>query len=119
LRRGFGVAPNDQEAERLYTAAAKQGHSSAQLALGSLKAQSAATDQEWAQIAKWYRMASDAGHPTAMFSLAQLLEAGRGLPADAESALQLYRRAAGAGLSEAAAEVQRVEAELKNTQPVV
>jgi len=113
LRRGMGVAPDDQEAERRYTAAAKQGHPSAQLALGSMKAQTATTDQEWAEIANWYRMASEAGHPTAMLSLAQLLESGRGVPADVESALRLYQRAVGAGLSEAAAEVERVEAGMR------
>jgi len=115
LRLGLGVMPDDAEAERLYSAAAKQGHSSAQLALGSLQAQAATTDAEWIQVAGWYRLASEAGHPTAMISLAQLHESGRGVPADLGAALKLYQRALAAGLADAAAEVQRVEAALEQS----
>ena len=68
-----------REAERLYSAAAQQGHRSAQLALGGLKAERARTNAEWAEVAHWYRLAADAGHPAAMASLAQLYERGRGV----------------------------------------
>jgi uncharacterized protein len=43
LRRGFGIAPDREQAERHYRNAALRGHESAQLALGDLIAQNAAT----------------------------------------------------------------------------
>jgi TPR repeat protein len=74
LRRGLGTARDDVEAERYYRAAAEKGHQSAQLALGSLKAQSATGAVDWLESARWYRLAAAAGNPAAMSALEQLLK---------------------------------------------
>jgi TPR repeat protein len=50
-----------------------------------------------------------------MASLARLHESGRGVPTDLDAALKLYRRALAAGLTDAAAEVERIEAGLKQS----
>jgi TPR repeat protein len=73
--------------------AARQGHSAAQLALGSLKAQCAVKAADWSEAAQWYRLSALAGHPAAMLSLAQLHEQGLGVARDRAAALQWYRQA--------------------------
>ena len=64
-----------------------------------------ANEPDWIEVAHWYRLAADAGHPAAMASLAQLYESGRGVPLDRAAALTLYRQALTAGDSNAAAAV--------------
>jgi hypothetical protein len=117
-RRGLGVARNDSEAERLYRAAAERGHRSAQLALASMREQSATSEADWVEALHWYRLAADAGHPAALLSLAQLYERGRGVAADRREALVLYRQALAAGAADAEPAVLRIEAELKSPQYV-
>ena len=65
LRRGLGVAPDAKAAERSYRAAAERNHVSAQLALGDLIAESAATDAERLEASHWYRLAADSGNTMA------------------------------------------------------
>jgi hypothetical protein len=117
LRRGLGVERNDAEAERLYSAAAQMRHRSAQLALGGMKAERARSDDEWTEVAHWYRLAADSGHPSAMMALAELYESGRGLASDRSSALTLYRQALEAGRTDASAQVLRLQAQLQESAP--
>jgi hypothetical protein len=112
----MGVPPDNAEAERLYRAAAQLGHRSAQLALGSLKAETAASEVAWIEVGHWYRLAADAGHPAAMTALAGLYDRGRGVPLDRAVALALYRRALAAGEAAAAADVERLEGSVKSTE---
>jgi TPR repeat protein len=116
FRLGLGVARDDVAAALYYGAAAEKGHSSAQLAFGSLKAQTAASETDWSRVVHWYRLAAEAGHPTAMLALAQLQEQGRGTPKDRAGALMLYRQARDAGLADAATNVQRLEASLRQPE---
>lgn len=82
LRRGFGGVRDDARAERAYRSAASKGHRSAQFALGSLKAETAVTSEDWSEVAHWYRLAADGGHEIAMLSLARLNEGGAGVAAN-------------------------------------
>ena len=52
-----------------------------------------------------------------MVALAELYENGRGLSGDQASALALYRRAVEAGRTDATAQVQRLEAQLRESRP--
>jgi len=90
---------------------------SAQLALGALRAERARTDEDWADVAQWYRSAAQAGHPSAMRALGELCERGRGEPQDRSAALALYRRALQAGARDAEHDVRRLETELASTSP--
>jgi TPR repeat protein len=51
-----------------------------------------------------------------MLALAQLQEQGRGTPKDRAGALMLYRQARDAGLADAATNVQRLEASLRQPE---
>jgi TPR repeat protein len=76
LRRGFGVAPDREQAERHYRSAASRGHESAQLALGDLIAENAASEAQWRDARHWYRLAADQGNAAAKARLADI-EASR------------------------------------------
>jgi TPR repeat protein len=77
LRRGLGVAVDDHAAEHFYRAAAQRNHVSAQLALGDVIAQTANSDVQWLEAARWYRMAADSGNTPAKERLLQM-QARRG-----------------------------------------
>ena len=53
--------------------------------------------QDYAQAARWYAAASEAGHPQARRALAKLREQGQGVERDDAAALALYRRSAATG----------------------
>jgi len=76
LRRGFGVAPNREQAEHHYRSAASRGHESAQLALGDLIAESAVSEAEWRDAYQFYQQAANRGNPAAKSRLAEI-EASR------------------------------------------
>jgi len=67
--------------------------------LGSIHA----VRKEYEQAIKWFTMGAEAGLPRAMFSLAYRLEQGEGVAApDYPAAAGWYRRAADAGVGDAA-----------------
>jgi TPR repeat protein len=72
LRRGLGVRPNAKAAALKYRAAAEKNHLSAQLALGDVLAETAATEAEWLDAAHWYQLAADSGNATAQTRLADI-----------------------------------------------
>ena len=74
LRRGLGVRPDTQAAERSYRAAAERNHVSAQLALGDVISESATTDAGWLEAAQWYGRAADSGNAPAKARLAEIQE---------------------------------------------
>lgn len=84
FQRGYGgVGANSAESLRYWLALAETGDLPAQMALGS---HYEASDRE--QAIYWYRRAADAGHPPALYSLAQLhLRARNGTP-DCQTALK-------------------------------
>ena len=82
-----------------------------------MRAERARNQEDWSEVARWYRLAADSGHPSAMVSLAQLYESGRGFASDRHSALILYRQALEAGNSAAGLEVRRLEAQLRGSAP--
>jgi hypothetical protein len=72
LRRGLGVEPDHQLAERSYRIAAERNHVSAQLALGDLIAERAATDAELLEATHWYEMAAASGNAAAKSRLTEI-----------------------------------------------
>jgi TPR repeat protein len=111
-RRGLGLAVDTDRAQQLYRAAAIRGHRSAQLALADLLTE-AGDDASLKEAVRWYEQASNAGMPGAMYGLATLYEAGKGVPESKERAIQLNTRAADAGHAAA----RQALARLIGTQP--
>lgn len=73
---------------------AEQGEAQAQNDLGELYAHGQGVPQDYAQAAKWYRLAADQGLPQGQCNLAALLAAGAGVKSDAAEAVKWYRKAA-------------------------
>lgn len=67
----------------------------------ALLARATAASGDLERAIRLYRSAADRGDLRAMVSLAQLTEAGNGVPQDVEAAANLYRRAAEAGSPDA------------------
>jgi TPR repeat protein len=107
FRRGIGVPVDRERARQLYHHAATKGNSSAQLALGDLLVE-IGDDESLRSAAQWYEQASAAGVPQASYGLARLYEAGRGVYADREKAIQLNGKAAEAGYAEAGLALKRL-----------
>ena len=84
LRRGLGVAVDNNAAEHFYRSAAQRNHVSAQLALGDLIAQSATSDVQWLEAARWYRLAAESGNAPAKERLVQMQ--ARQMPSPATNA---------------------------------
>src|SRR4029079_13396206 len=49
---------------------------------------------DYAQAAKWYRLAADQGFARAQYNLGRLYQTGNGVPQDLAEAVKLYRLAA-------------------------
>lgn len=99
LFRGQGLGARE-EGLRLLRLAAHGGDGKAAYQLGVLSlAGDARQAPDARQAARWWTLASDAGHPLATRRLADLYRDGApGLPADAEAAARLAARAQALGL---------------------
>ena len=75
-------------------AQAEQGEAPAQNDLGDLYAHGQGVPQDYAQAAKWYRLAADQGLPRGQCNLAGLFAAGAGVKSDPAEAVKWYRKAA-------------------------
>lgn len=99
------LVPRDPvKALALFRRAAEQGHGPAQTQVGHaflLGLGGLASDP--AQAVAWYEKAAAQGDPEAMFDLARLLEAGRGVEPAPRRAAVLYERAAALGWTRARA----------------
>jgi len=90
LGKGEGTAVDRKRAEALLNDAANSGlNGPALFALGNLRLQSGSPDEAIA----YFERAADAGEPWALLALANMLEKGKGTPADSKQAKELRYRA--------------------------
>jgi TPR repeat protein len=110
-RYGRGGVPKDlPEAARWFKKASDSGLTVASVeyalmldeGLGGLK-------QDRAEAVKLFRSAAEDGNPQGMFALAISLELGDGVDKNESEALVWYRKAAAAGIAEAAEKVRKLE----------
>lgn len=76
---------------------ASTGHAFAQSALGDMYRKGKLVLQNYADAAKWYRLAAEQGDAHAQFNLGACYTAGRGVPQDDAEAVKRYRLAAEQG----------------------
>lgn len=119
---GEGVPRDNARGLTLLRQAAEGGHAEAQFNLGNYHNMFAA---DYAEAARWWRMAGQQDHPEALFNLAEMLAAGL-VPAQAgESAAVYYRQAAALGFatpaeaSAAPVPVETVKSAAPATKPTV
>jgi len=106
LADGSGIKRDEDTAQRWLVAAQQAGVPEGALAMGDMAARRAVRDragrEKLVQTAvTWYRIAADAGVPSAQFKLANAYIAGAGVDADMAQAQVWYNRAALQGLPDA------------------
>jgi len=95
-RMGSGVKQDDAEAMHWYRKAADQGNDLGQYNVGLIYERSRSL-QDLRQSAYWYQKAAEQGVADAQLNLGMLYSSGKGVPADAVRALQLFQMAANQG----------------------
>jgi hypothetical protein len=73
---------------------AEAGNTLAQVALGDMYSLGAGVPQDYAEAAKWYRMAADRGNAAGQYSLGSLYLNGQGVPQDYVLAYMWFNLAA-------------------------
>jgi TPR repeat protein len=95
---GLGVPKDTDEAIKWWQKAAEQDNAAAANALAQALFDNALKDRtnrtEYAEAAKWLRVAADRGYPGCMNSLGYLYEQGQGVEKDWKEAARRYREAA-------------------------
>lgn len=74
---------------------AEQGDLEARVIVGEIYERGIGVTPDYAEAARWYRLAADAGSKRAQINLGYLYEQGLGVTSDPVAALDWYRRAAG------------------------
>ncbi|MCB1739781.1 MAG: sel1 repeat family protein [Gammaproteobacteria bacterium] len=102
-------AEQNEEALRLFQAAAEKGDTEAMYGLAAMYAAGEGTDKDEASALKWYRAAADLGHERANLGLAEAyLKGSLGLPRDEAAARDLLERGAARGHTPAAERLARL-----------
>ena len=78
-------------------ALAEQGDAEAQRNLGIMYDNGQGVPQDYAEAARWFRLAADQGVASAQFNLGVMYDDGRGVPQDDVQAVRWYRLAADQG----------------------
>ena len=81
--------------------ATEQGYTDAQVTLASMYGNGWGVPQDYAEAAKWYRMAAEQGHAGAQFVLGTMYDGGQGVPQDYVQAHLWYNLAAAQGIEPA------------------
>jgi hypothetical protein len=110
---GYGVPQNRTEAAKWYRRAAEHGDALAQYELGVIYAQGRrapkiidasgmalvwgadadGVSQDYAEAARWYRMAAMQGHYAAQYNVGAMYHGGQGVEQDHAAAVKWYRKA--------------------------
>lgn len=80
---------------RVWLPQAEAGDQAARTNVGEIYEKGLGGQPDYANAAKWYRLAADQGYGRALTNLGFLYERGLGVPRDPVAALALYRKAAG------------------------
>lgn len=100
--QGQGTEQNFYEAAKMYRVAGNQGHTGAQVNLGSLFDECLGNGPcNSEEAANWYRRAADQGDAVAQYNLGVMYGIGRGVAEDEWSARILFRNSAEQGYAPA------------------
>ncbi len=95
---------------------AEQGHANAQSNLGRMYRKGQGVPQDYAVAAKWYRRAAEQGYASAQTNLGLMYSNGQGVPHDYVQAHMWFNLAASQWYKSAAADREKVEAEMTPAQ---
>jgi TPR repeat protein len=102
LGRALGALKRDGEALPLYRASAEAGYAVAMVNLGAMYGEGrGGLPKSESDNAYWQRKAAEAGNPIGMVNFGNLVQSGRGVPKNFETAANWFRKAAEAGIAPA------------------
>lgn len=107
-----------QSSLNVWLGRAQAGDPEAQHYVGEIYEKGMGIDPDYAEAARWYRLAAEQGYTRSMVNLAYFYEQGLGVEQDLEQALNWYRDASGSSeddlvfASQARAQIEAAEAEL-------
>lgn len=96
-----GIPKNDSLAAKWYLKAAKLGHVSAQLSIGTMYADGEGVLKDDLKALGWMGNAADQGCAAAQYCLGMMYATGRGVQQDTAKAMEWYAKAAKQGIAEA------------------
>lgn len=94
-------AGNFEKALSEWLPLAREGNPAAAYDVAQLYRRGQGVKQDFAQAARWYRVAAERSHPVAQYNLAVLYTIGRGVPVDMAEARHWYRSAGEQGYAAA------------------
>lgn len=99
FEQDLAATGNINTALRELHARAVAGDADAQLNMGGVFCKGQDVEQDYAECAKWFRLAALQSHPQAQFNLGMMYDLGLGTAQDHTEAVKWYRLAAGQGLA--------------------
>ncbi len=99
FEQDLAATGNMSTALRELHARAVAGDADAQLNMGGVFCKGQDIEQDYAECAKWFRLAARQGHSQAQFNLGMMYDLGLGAAQDHTEAVKWYRLAAGQGLA--------------------
>lgn len=99
FEQDLAATGNISPALRELHARAIAGDAEAQLNMGGVFCKGQAVEQDYAECAKWFRLAARQGHSQAQFNLGMMSDLGLGSTQDHAEAVKWYRLAADQGLA--------------------
>jgi cell division septation protein DedD len=99
FEQDLSVTANNPQALRELYARAAAGNADSQLHMGNLFIKGQVVEQDYAEAAKWYRLAARQGVAQAQFNLGMIYDAGLGIAKNQTEAAGWYRAAAEQGLA--------------------
>lgn len=99
FEQDLSAASSDPQALRELHARAKSGDADSQFNLGSLFFKGQEVVQDYAEAAKWYRLAAQQGYAQAQLKMGMMCDTGVGVVQDFTAAVRWYRLAAEQGLA--------------------
>lgn len=99
FEQDLSASSRDPQALRELHARAASGDADAQFNMGNLFFKGREVVRDYAEAAKWYRLAALKGHAPAQLKTGMMYEAGVGVEQDDTEAVRWYRLAAGQGLA--------------------
>jgi hypothetical protein len=95
------ISAQQESIEELRARAEAGGDAAAQYNLGLMYDNGRGVPQDYAEAARWYRLAAEQGHPVAQYNLGFMYVDGSGVPQDDAEAVRWFRLAADQGDADA------------------
>ncbi|GJJ77482.1 protein HIRA/HIR1 [Entomortierella parvispora] len=110
----LGVSKDDSLAAKWYLKAAKKGHASAQLCIGTMYADGLGVPQDDSKAVEWLLQAASQENAAAQYAMGVMCAEGRGIEQDSSKAIEWFTKAANQGIDLAQSALDLMNEESKS-----